>query len=127
MKPGARSFITYFLLNAESTARLDHWLIEHPGEQDRRTLGGLGFRWRYDVSCRVYDREMPETAVAYEESWIEALYGEHALAIEGAAARGSGRSPMLEPAAPGLSAPRAAAAPRGARCRGAPRWSGRCR
>lgn len=82
IKPGARNFITYSLLNAESTPRLDQWLIEHPGEQDRATLGGLGFRWRYDVSCRVYDREMPETAVAYEESWIRALYEEHALAVE---------------------------------------------
>lgn len=81
MKRGARSFVTYFLLNAESNAWLDGWLKEHPGEHDRGILGGAGFRWRYDESCRVYDRDVPETAVAYEESWIRGLYEEHGLTI----------------------------------------------
>ncbi len=45
MKPGARCFITYFLLNSESNARIDQWLSDHPDESDRGVPGGLGFRW----------------------------------------------------------------------------------
>ena len=82
MKPGGRCFITYFLLNAESTARIEQWLQEHPLESDRGVPGGLGFRWEYSEQCRLFDRAVPETAVAYSESWITGLYERQNLSIE---------------------------------------------
>jgi SAM-dependent methyltransferase len=82
MKQGARCVITYFLLNPESSGRIDSWLRDHPDETDRGVLGGLGFRWEYSSCCRLYDREVPETAVAYDENWVRYLYKEHSLEIE---------------------------------------------
>ncbi len=80
MKPGARCFVTYFLLNPESTARVDRWLKEHP--HDRGVPGGLGFRWEFGNCCRLYDKDVPETAVAYNENWIKERYDEQKLTIE---------------------------------------------
>jgi SAM-dependent methyltransferase len=82
MKPGGRCFITYFLLNPESRDRVDAWLRSHPDPADRGTPGGLGFRWTLGDHCRVFDRETPETAVAYDEAWLKSLYASEALGIE---------------------------------------------
>jgi SAM-dependent methyltransferase len=82
MKPGGKCFITYFLLNAESRGQIDRWLKEHPDLADRGTPGGLGFRWEYGSQCRLYDKDVPETAVAYSEDWVMGQYADKALAIE---------------------------------------------
>jgi SAM-dependent methyltransferase len=82
LKHGGRCFVTYFLLNAESSARVDQWMKQHPDERDRGVPGGLGFRWEYDERCRVFDREVPETAVAYSEDWLTALYAGLGLEVE---------------------------------------------
>lgn len=82
MKPGGRCFASYFLLNPESTQRIDAWLKDHPDENERGAPGGLSFRWKHSACCRLYDKEVPETAVAYDENWIRELYEEHSLTIE---------------------------------------------
>jgi ubiquinone/menaquinone biosynthesis C-methylase UbiE len=81
MKPGGRCLITYFLLNAESLERIESWLSEHPDEADRGVPGGLGFRWPLGDRCRLYSKDVPETAVAYSESWIGAEYARYGLTI----------------------------------------------
>jgi SAM-dependent methyltransferase len=80
LKPGGRCLASFFLLNAESIAQIDAWSAAHPGEAG--VPGGLGFRWTFDEHCRLYSQDVPETAVAYSESWIAALYAGHGLAIE---------------------------------------------
>ena len=68
MRPGARCFITYFLLNEESRSLKEIEL--HP-------LDG-------DVSSpmRVADLSSPELAVAFDEGYIRELYRERGLSIE---------------------------------------------
>jgi len=59
---GGQCLITYFLLNAESLR-----LIE-AGD------GTLDFKYRFDY-YRTTSREVPEQAIAFDESWITSLYG----------------------------------------------------
>jgi SAM-dependent methyltransferase len=81
LRPGARAWISFFLLNAESLAALDG---------GRSTLD---FRHRGD-GYRTVNSAQPENAVAYDQAAIEALFAKHGLAIQGAASLGSwcGRS-----------------------------------
>jgi SAM-dependent methyltransferase len=81
MKRGGQCFISYFLLNPESLAAIQHWMKDHPAETEGAVPGGLAFRWQYSDCCRVYDWEVPETAVAYDEAWVSRLYAEHGLTI----------------------------------------------
>jgi SAM-dependent methyltransferase len=82
MKPGGRCVITYFLLNAESLAQIESWLTAHPDPAERGMPGGLGFRWTYGDHCRLYSKDVPETAIAYSEGWIGAQYARYGLTIE---------------------------------------------
>ena len=97
MRRGAKCVITYFLLNTESRERIDQWLKSHPQETDRGVPGGLGFRWEYEGCCRLYDRKIPETAVAYDENWIRHLYREHTLDVTNVST-GSGVDSRCSPA-----------------------------
>jgi ubiquinone/menaquinone biosynthesis C-methylase UbiE len=68
LKPGGRTLITYFLLNEESRRLLD------------AGKGSLAFK--YDVGgCLSTNREAPEAAVAYEESFVRSLYQKYGLKI----------------------------------------------
>lgn len=68
MKPGGRSLITFFLLNDESKNLLS------------QGLGTMKFPYaRQD--CRVCVEEYPETAVAFEESYIRQSYQARGLEI----------------------------------------------
>jgi ubiquinone/menaquinone biosynthesis C-methylase UbiE len=70
LKPGGRSVISYFLLNAESSlAMADGRNVIRP---DHVFQGGV---------CRVADVESPETTVAYEEAYIRDLYLRHGLNV----------------------------------------------
>lgn len=81
MKRGGRCLITYFLLNPESLGQIAAWIRAHPDESDRGVPGGLGFRWPFGEHCRLYSKDVPETAVAYSESWIGGLYARHGLRV----------------------------------------------
>jgi SAM-dependent methyltransferase len=61
LKPGGRCFITYFLLTPESLRLID----------EKASL----FDFRYQLpGCRIQAEELPEAAVAYDESKIRELY-----------------------------------------------------
>ncbi|MBN2615102.1 MAG: class I SAM-dependent methyltransferase [Bacteroidales bacterium] len=68
LKKDGKCLITYFLLNDES---LDY--IEK--KQSR-----LAFNYWYE-ECRIEDKEVPEVAIAYEESRIRKLYEQNTLKI----------------------------------------------
>ncbi len=66
---GARSFITWFLLNPESLAGI---------------AGGassFGFPYEHD-GCRVHDPAIPEQVIAYDEQRVRDLYHRHGLQIQ---------------------------------------------
>jgi SAM-dependent methyltransferase len=68
MKKGAKCAITYLLLNEESLQLI---------EAGKSTLD-----LKYVVDqCRVVSSDIPEMAIAFEESWIKALYAETGLRI----------------------------------------------
>ena len=58
---GGRCLITYFLLNAESLRRMEH------GDST------LDLKYVFD-QYRTVSREVPEEAIAFDESWIRELY-----------------------------------------------------
>lgn len=76
LKPGGRCFATFFLLNENSLASLGSG---RSTIRFGRDLGGY----------RVKDEKTPETAVAYNETWIQDLYQKHGLQIEGPIRYGS--------------------------------------
>lgn len=64
MRPGARSVITYFLLNAESMA------FVRRGEDVHK----LRFTYQDDPLCRIADPNVPESVVAHDEERIREFY-----------------------------------------------------
>jgi len=70
LKRGGRCVITYFLLNPESLRRVDAKLntVKVPFEY------GSG-------ECRVADKNIAETTVAYDERFVRNLYEKHGLSI----------------------------------------------
>lgn len=70
MKPGARCLITYFLLNEESLREM----------KTPPTL--LTFQHEVD-GFRVEDPDIPEKAIAFDESYVKSLYGKYGLEIVG--------------------------------------------
>lgn len=68
MKPSGRSFITYFLLNAESSS-----LIQ-AGKSTQDFVFALD-------GCRTTDKTNPEAAIAFEEVEVRAMYGAAPLEI----------------------------------------------
>lgn len=69
LRPGGRSFSTFFLLNAESLGLMRAGLSPH-----------FPFAHRLD-DCRVQDADVPEAAVAYDEERIRRWYRAAGLAI----------------------------------------------
>jgi SAM-dependent methyltransferase len=68
LRPGGRCFITFFLLNPESIARIG--------------TPGAAFDFRYPLDgCRVLNERVPEEAVAYEETTIRPLFARHRLRL----------------------------------------------
>jgi ubiquinone/menaquinone biosynthesis C-methylase UbiE len=68
LRPGGRTLITYFLLNAESRRLLEAGKSTLPFQYD---MGG----------CLSTNREAPEGAVAYEESFIRDLHRKYGMGI----------------------------------------------
>jgi hypothetical protein len=68
LKVGGRSLISYFLLTAETRSRIAQGASTLPF-----TYNGSGFK---AVSAIV-----PESAIAYDESYIRGLYTQHGLTI----------------------------------------------
>lgn len=69
LKKDARCLITFFLLNADSLKLID------------AKLSPLNFK--YDVGgCRTTDKNEPETAISYDESYIRGLYNKYGLNIK---------------------------------------------
>ena len=68
LKPGGRSFITYFLLNVESLKLI--------------AAGLSSYDFRYELpGCRIQDKNFPEAVVAYDENRIRELYSIFGLDI----------------------------------------------
>lgn len=68
LKPGGRSFLTYFLLNKESTGLLNS---ESNTQKFMKTKSGY---W-------TTNKELPELAIAYEESSVRKYYADSKLKI----------------------------------------------
>ena len=68
LKNGGRCMITFFLLNAESLALIDS------------KQSGPDFECHFG-NYRVSDRGIPETAVAYDETYILELYAKYGLDV----------------------------------------------
>jgi SAM-dependent methyltransferase len=68
LRPGARSLITWFLLDAEADRRI------REGTSPTRFAHDLG-------GCRVVDSGIPESAVAYREEAVRGMYARHGLEI----------------------------------------------
>jgi SAM-dependent methyltransferase len=84
LKPGGRFLATFFLLNETSTEAV---------ESGRSTIP---LPARYDV-YRVTDPQVPEAAVAYDESYVMSLYARHGLKLQSPPGYGSwsGRPPSV--------------------------------
>jgi SAM-dependent methyltransferase len=68
LKSGARCMINYFLLNPEAKA------LQETG------AGRVHFKHSLD-NCRVQSRKRPESAVAFEESFVRLLFAKYRLKI----------------------------------------------
>lgn len=66
LKKGGRALITFFLINEESRA-----FVESGNSKFNREFEG----------CLVIDANLPEAAIAYEESYIKTLMGKYGLEI----------------------------------------------
>ncbi len=69
LKPGGRCLITYFLLNEESLSSIEN------------QTSAIDFK-PYSKESRSISLETPEFAIAYDERFITALYGQHGLTIQ---------------------------------------------
>ncbi|HEV2704984.1 MAG TPA: class I SAM-dependent methyltransferase [Pyrinomonadaceae bacterium] len=68
LRPGGRCLITYFLLTPDS--------LNFIGEK----AGAFTFRYQFE-GCRVEQEDVPEVAIAYDESRIRSLYEKYQLHI----------------------------------------------
>jgi len=69
-KPGGKCLITFFILNEESSELI------HFGKSD--------INFQYDLGgCRSSDREIPETAIAYDEKIVRNLFKKNGLVLHG--------------------------------------------
>jgi ubiquinone/menaquinone biosynthesis C-methylase UbiE len=68
LKQGGRCFITFFLLNEESTNLI------HAGRST------LNFKYKIE-GCLTVDDKKPESAIAYNEDFIKGLFGNYKLKI----------------------------------------------
>jgi SAM-dependent methyltransferase len=84
MKPGARAFLTYFLLTPESRAAID------------RNTPIIKFSHQYDAGCLVESAQVPEMAIAYPREHVLDLLERCGLQVQepiryGWWAKGAGR------------------------------------
>jgi SAM-dependent methyltransferase len=70
LKPGGRSFITYFLWNDPAQAQLG------------RGLSRWEFAYPWGEVARVRDPERPENAIALQQAYVEALYDRAGLGVD---------------------------------------------
>lgn len=68
LKPGGRCLITYFLLNRESMKSVN------------TQSSTIDFKYKVN-GYRIKDPDIPEAAVAYDESYIRGLYGKNNLHV----------------------------------------------
>lgn len=69
LKPGGRSFVTYFILNDKSRALI------------AEGVSRLLFKYRQPDGSWVADPQNPEISVAYPESYLQELYTRHRMEI----------------------------------------------
>lgn len=70
LKTGGRCVITYFLLNPESTKRID------------AGLNSIKVPFTYgSEACRIASEETPETTVAHDERLVRGLYEQNGLSV----------------------------------------------
>jgi len=69
LKPGGRALITYYLINPEAL------------ETMKTGSNSFNFQYQISASCFYADKDHPEAAVAYEESYLRRLYADRGLAI----------------------------------------------
>ena len=72
MKTGGRCFITYFLLDDESSELIKAGRTRH-----------VCFPHKFDEKCYVMDLEKPEMSVCYGLDYISTLYRENGLEVDG--------------------------------------------
>jgi ubiquinone/menaquinone biosynthesis C-methylase UbiE len=68
LKKGGKCLITFFLLNEESTRLI----------QTKRTR--MNFRYKFE-ECRILSKDVPESAVAYDEHLVRGQYDKYGLQI----------------------------------------------
>lgn len=68
LRKGGKCLVTFFLLNEESSKLID------------RGKSTLSFKYDFG-NYRVIDRDVPETAVAYDEQYIRILYKKYGITI----------------------------------------------
>lgn len=68
LKKNGTCFITFFLLNEESSGLID------------KNKSKFGFKYQ-DEDCRLEDKKVPESAVAYEEGFVRSLHKKYELSI----------------------------------------------
>jgi glycosyltransferase involved in cell wall biosynthesis/SAM-dependent methyltransferase len=72
LKPGGKCVMTFFLLNPESLSGIEAGL----------NTVKVPFTYEYQQeTCRIADRETPETTVAHDESYVRSLYQKNHLRI----------------------------------------------
>jgi ubiquinone/menaquinone biosynthesis C-methylase UbiE len=69
LKPGGRSFNTFFILNSESEVQLSAGKAK------------LTFDFPYGDDCRLHKHDLPEYAVAYREPFLRRNYADSGLVI----------------------------------------------
>jgi len=70
LRQGGKCLITYFLVNEESTRLMS----------EQRT--SLNFKYEMEDGCHSVDTEVPEQAIAFDESYIRRLYQRDGLSME---------------------------------------------
>ncbi len=68
LKPGGRTFLTFFLLNEESKQAID------------RKTAGYDFKFNYE-NYSVVDKNAPDYAIAYKESLVRQWFEENGLKV----------------------------------------------
>jgi ubiquinone/menaquinone biosynthesis C-methylase UbiE len=73
MRSGGRCLITFFLLNEDSLSRLEK----------NEAKPGRNFLYEIEGGCRTINKDMAESAIAYPEKTVKAMYESCALNITG--------------------------------------------